>query len=157
MERPTGVTVLAVLQFIGAAFCVLAGLAFFFGGTFIGALAGSAAGGGQGGATGAGLGMLIGAVGGVMFLIFAALYGVVGWGMWTLKNWARIVSLVLAAIGAVVQIPGVFVSLLHFRIGSMLWSIIWIGVNGLIIWYLLQPQVKLAFDGQQPQSHAAGI
>jgi hypothetical protein len=30
-------------------------------------------------------------------------------------------------------------------------------VNGFIVWYLIQPRVKAAFDGPQPQLRAAGM
>jgi hypothetical protein len=156
MNRPTGVTVLAVLQFIGAACFVIGALLLMVGGTFVAAMLGNAARGG-GGTAMAGMGALIGVVGGVFCLMFAALHGVVGWGMWNLKNWARMVTLVLAGIGALLQVMGMMGSLLHFHIGLMLWHVIWLGVDAVIIWYLLTPEVKAAFEGTQPQLRAAGI
>ena len=157
MNRPTGVTVLAVLQFIGAGFCVIGGLLMMVGGTFLAAILGRATASGEGSTAMAGMGALIGVVGGVFCLVLAVLYGVVGWGLWGLKNWARIVTIVLAAIGALFQVMGMVGSMLHFRIGTMIWHLIWIGVNGLIVWYLVQPQVKSAFEGPQPQMRAAGM
>ena len=63
--RPTGVTVLAVLDFVGAGFAALAALAtsFFIEGDY-------------GGMS-------------VLYLLFAVGYGLLGWGMWTLREWAR--------------------------------------------------------------------
>jgi hypothetical protein len=156
MNRPTGVTVLAVFQFIGAGFCVVLALLMMVGGTFVAAILGNAAR-GNGGTAMAGMGAIIGVVGGVFLLILAALYGALGWGMWGLKNWARIVTIVLAAIGACLQVLGLMGSLMHFHIFALLWAIIWLGVDAAIIWYLLQPQVKAAFEGSQPQMRAAGI
>jgi hypothetical protein len=157
MNRPTGVTVLAVLQFIGAGFCVVAALLMMVGGTFVAAILGRVGAGGDGGTAMAGMGALFGVVGGVFCLALAALYGVVGWGMWSLKSWARIVTIVLAAIGALFQVMGIMGSMLHFRIGALIWNLIWLGVNGFIVWYLIQPRVKAAFDGPQPQLRAAGM
>lgn len=157
MNRPTGVTVLAVLQFIGAGFCVIGGLLMMVGGTFLAAILGRAGAGGEGSIALAGMGALIGVVGGVFCLVLAVLYGIVGWGMWGLKNWARMVTIVLAAIGALFQVLGMMGSMLHFRIGAMLWNLIWLGVNAVIVWYLIQPQVKAAFEGQAPQARAAGM
>jgi hypothetical protein len=157
MERPTGVTVISIFQFIGAAFCILLAVGMLIGGSFVGAIIGTAAGGDRAGATGVGIGMLVGVVGGIAFLIIAALHVLVAWGMWTLKNWARMVTLVLAAIGAVMQVFGVLGSLLHFHIFALIWSMIVLGINALIVWYLLQPQVKAAFEGPSIQTRAAGV
>jgi hypothetical protein len=157
MNRPTGVTVLAVLQFIGAGCCVIGGLLMMVGGTFLAAILGRATASGGGSTAMAGMGALIGVVGGVFCLMLAVLYGAVGWGMWGLKNWARIVTIVLAAIGALFQVLGLMGSLLHFHIFALLWNVIWVGVNGFIVWYLIQPQVRAAFEGPQPQMRAAGI
>jgi hypothetical protein len=155
MERPAGVTVLAILQFIGAAFFLLMAIGMLIGGSFVGAIIGAASGGNQ--ASAAGLGMLVGVVGGIACLIFAALYVLMGWGMWTLKNWARMITLVFAAIGAVMQAFGVLGSLLHFHILAMLWSGIILAINALIVWCLLQPNVKAAFEGTSMQTRAAGM
>lgn len=157
MERPAGVTVLAILQFIGAGMCVIFGLLMLVGGPFVAAMIGSRMNGAEGSSAVAGMGAVIGVVGGVFCLIMAALYGVVGWGMWGLKNWARMVTIVLAAIGGLLQALGMMGSLVHFHIFAVLWHMIWIGVNAVIIWYLLQPQVKAAFEGPQPQLRAAGM
>lgn len=148
---------LSILQFIGAAFCVLVGIGLLVGGTFIGGLLGGAAAGGEGGAAGMGIGFLLGALGGVVFLVFAVLHVVVAWGMWTLKNWARMITLILAAIGAVFQVFGLLGSLLDFSLGSLLYSIVVLGINGAIVWYLIQPHVKAAFEGAPVQVRAAGM
>ena len=157
MNRPTGVTVLAVLQFIGAACFVIGALLLMVGSTFVAAMVGRVGAGGHGGTAMAGMGALIGVVGGIFCLGFAALHGVVGWGMWNLKNWARMVTLVLAAIGALLQVMGMMGTLLHFHIVLMLWHVIWLGVDAVIIWYLLTPEVRAAFEGPQPQLRAAGM
>ncbi|NOZ27447.1 MAG: hypothetical protein GXP39_05260 [Chloroflexi bacterium] len=75
-------------------------------------------------------------VGGIMvlaagFLFLLALANLlVGWGLWHMREWARI-----AAIGLSV------LRLLNFPIGTI--------IGGLIIWYLLQPQIVAAFQTQQ--------
>jgi hypothetical protein len=157
MNRPTGVTVLAVLQFIGAGFCAIAALLLMVGGTFVAAIMSRAAAGGEGSTALAGMGAAIGVAAGVFCLILAALYAALGWGMWGLKNWARMVTMVLAGLGALLQVMGMMGSLMHFHVFALLWNVIWLGVNVIIIWYLMQPQVKAAFEGPQPQMRAAGM
>ncbi len=77
-------------------------------------------------------------VGGIMvlaagFLFLLALANIlVGWGLWQMREWARI-----AAIGLSV------LRLLNFPVGTI--------IGGLIIWYLLQPQTVAAFQARQAE------
>ena len=136
MERPTGVTILAVLAFIGAGFLVLGALAFIFGGAMLAGL--SKAG---GGALLGGLGM----VAAVIFLAIAALYVVIGIGLLGLKNWARVVTIVLIALGLVSGAFGLVSSLTHFSIGLLLWRACIFVIDVWILIYLFKPHVKQAF------------
>ncbi len=139
MERPTGVTVLAILAFIGAVFAVLGALLMFVGGAALTAL------GGRGTMGLAMLGGMGAAVAGVFCLFLGVVYGVVGYGLWTLQNWGRVIALVLIAIGLVFAALGVLTSLVHFRIGILLWQLIVGAIDVWIITYLLKPHVKQAF------------
>jgi hypothetical protein len=145
MNRPTGVTVIAILCFIGTGLLVIFGILAFLGGAFIGALIGSNAQVQGTGAAGAGLGAMIGAVIGVMFLVLAALQLTCGIGLWKLKEWGRMLTIVLSAIGAVLA----FFNLLHIHPVTMVFVLVRIAISALIIWYLSQPNVKSAF--LQPQ------
>lgn len=140
MQRPGGVTLIAVVDCVGAAFLVLGGIAVFFGGAFIGALIG---GGASRSGAGAGLGMLIGAALGVFFLVLAVLAGAVGWGLWSLKEWARIAQIVLAALGAIRSLFGMMS--LHGHFLALPFSLAWLAYHGWVIYYLIQPEVKAAF------------
>src|SRR5947208_7664420 len=147
MNRPVGVTILAILCFIGTVLCVIGGIGVMAGGGFIANLINQSA--GQGSAGAAGLLAGLGAAVGVIILIFGAVYALVGWGLWKLKEWARIVTIVLVAIGALFQVLGVLRRLPHFNIASLLWSSRWLAIDALIIWYLLQLEIKAAFQGAQ--------
>ena len=129
-QRPTGVTILAVLEFIVGIIALLGGL---------GALVGSAALGF------AGRGMLSGVFGifGGVALIFGILALVVGWGMWTGREWAWIVGIVLAVLGLV---SGV-VQLAFFNASAILQILI----DLLILYYLTRPHVKAFFKGGKQQ------
>ena len=64
---------------------------------------------------------------GIIAFVLAICYIITGWGLWTLKSWARIVAMILAAI-----------SLLSFPIGTI--------VGIVVLWYLFKPEIKRAFQ-----------
>ncbi len=153
MNRPGGVTVIAVLDFIGAAFCILMGILSIVGAGagFLGAMGGQ----GQGtGAAGGVVAMIAGAMT-VFAFIGAAISALLGWGLWTLKNWARLVTVVLAAIGGVLQLIGLVPSLLHFNPISLLFTLVFLGIDVLIVWYLLRSDVAAAFAAGQARAASA--
>jgi hypothetical protein len=133
MNRPQGVTVIAVLHFIGAAFLGCLGLAFLLGGGVMAAAIAR-----HTGISAAVIGS-VGIVAFVMFMCFAALNVLIGWGLLNLKEWARIVAIVFAGLGVL----GGFFSLFRFSF----FGLIRLAISGWIIWYLLQPQVVAAFRG----------
>ena len=126
MQRPTGITVLAILSFIGGVLAIFAGLALV---GLSGAIA-SAAGGGGGLAT----------ILGLLLLVFGVLELILGYGFWTLKPWAW-------SMGVALQAAGIVLDVIQFiNNGSQLVSvIISIAISAAIIWYLFQPHVKAAF------------
>ncbi len=137
MPRPGGVTVLSVLYFLGAVF-LLCGTLLAIGISVAGLTFGH-------------LGPMtllagVGVIGGVILACFAAIAVLIGWGLWTLRNWARVVAIVFAVCAALAALPGLF------SFGGVHMVVIWWGgplfrlaINGLIVWYLLQPEVKRAF------------
>ncbi|MGD1212944.1 MAG: hypothetical protein ABR973_16525 [Candidatus Acidiferrales bacterium] len=137
MERPTGVTILAVLAFIGAGLLVLAALGFLLmGGVMLSRMAGTP------------LGMM-GGIGvaflAVVFLVIAALYVVIGVGFWKLLNWARILAIILIGLAVLFQAVGVLAALAHFHPILFVWRAIFLGIDVWIVVYLLNPNVKQAF------------
>lgn len=147
MGRPVGVTILAILDFIGAAFCLLGGIGMIVGGGFIATMLSQ----GQGSAGAAGIFAGLGAAAGVFIIIIGGVFALVGFGLWKLKGWARIVSIILYAISAVFQLLGILGTLTHFNMLALIWGMFWIAVDAFIIWYLLKPEVKAAF---QPSAQA---
>ena len=81
-------------------------------------------------------------IGGVM-LVFAILYFAVGYGLWKLKNWTRIITIVLSGLGAAFGLLG---SLMAFEIISLVIQLVILAIYGWVLWYLFQSHVKEAFD-----------
>jgi hypothetical protein len=141
-QKPTGVTIIAVLFFIAGALAVL-------GGVYV-------------------LAAPIPSVSffpdltsyqiviGIVMIIIGGIDIAVGWGLWTLQNWARITAIVMLALSAVanlftgvgllvgVNIGGYPVSLPGPGVASLLTT----GIGAWLIWYLLKPEVAAAFFGQ---------
>ncbi len=151
MNRPTGVTILAILNFIGAAFCLLGGIGMILGGGFIATMLSQQS---QGSAGAAGILAGLGAAAGVFIIIMGGVSALVGFGLWKLKAWARIVSIVLYAISGAFQLLGILGSLAHFNLFALVWGAFWVAVDAFVIWYLLKPEVKAAFQ-PRPMASAA--
>ncbi len=149
MNRPTGVSILAVLCFIGAGFCLLGGIGALIGG---GAIASMIS---QQGQAGAGIFAALGAAAGIMIIIIGGVYALVGMGLWKVKNWARITTIVLTVIGAVMQLPGLFAALVHFNVLALLWVAFWLAIDVWIVMYLLKPEIKAAFQGPSAMGASA--
>jgi hypothetical protein len=150
MVRPVGVTILAILNFIGTAICLLGGIGMILGGGFIATMLSQQ---GQGSAGAAGVLAGLGAAAGVFIIIIGGVSALLGFSLWKLKGWARIVSIVLYGISAAFQLLGLLGTLAHFNVFALVWSVFWVAVDAFIIWYLLTPEVKAAF--QRPMVRAA--
>jgi hypothetical protein len=138
MQRPTGVTIIAILAFLGAIGAACLGLLMFVGSAFVASFFANMPGMGAmaGGVT---------AVIGVFCLFFAVLYGVTGYGLLALKNWARIITIVLSVIGLIFGLLGLVAAFAHFGMGILVGQIIRVAIAALVLWYLFQPNVKQAF------------
>jgi hypothetical protein len=136
MQRPTGVTILAVLGFLGAACLGMFGLIALLGGAMFSRMANRPFG------VMAGIG---GAMIGAVILFFAALYLVTSIGLLNLQNWARILLVILIGLGLVSSAFGLLGALAHFRIFLFFWRAIVAAIEVWILMYLFQPNVKQAF------------
>jgi hypothetical protein len=137
MERPTGVTILAVLAFVSTGFLVLAALGVLLGGAMVANMAARP-----------GMGMIAGTMGaifGVVLLCFAAIYLATGIGLIKLQNWARVLTIVLCGLGVLSNGLGVLIALVHFHVVIVLVRAIVAVIFLWIVLYLLKPHVKQAF------------
>jgi len=138
MERPTGVTILAVLYFIGTAFLGLCGILFIVGGSMLSGLA-------QSGGPGSALLAAGGAVVGAIFLVLALLELAIGIGFIKLQNWARVVAIVFTGIGVLFGVLGMFSLLAHVMVFALMIRFIVLALQIWILVYLFKPHVKQAF------------
>jgi hypothetical protein len=143
MARPVGVTILAILDFLSAAALILAALGFMLGGGMVATILSQNS--QLSSQVPAGLIGSLGVGVGVGFLIGAAICALLGWGLWALKNWARIITLVLTILWILLTGLAVLLALFHFNILSIVWNGFWLAIYVLIVWYLLKPDVKRAF------------
>ena len=138
MERPTGVTILAVLYFIGTAFLGICGLLFIVGGSMLSGLA-------QSGGPGSAIFAAGGAVVGGVFLVLALLELAIGIGFIKLQNWARVVAIVFTGIAVLFGVIGMFSLLVHVVVFALMVRLITLAIQIWILVYLFKPHVKQAF------------
>jgi len=138
MERPTGVTILAVLYFIGTAFLAICGLLFIVGGSMLSGLA-------QSGGPGSAIFAAGGAVLGAFFLVLALLELAIGIGFIKLQNWARVVAIVFTGIAVLFGAFGMLGMLAHVMVFALMVRVITLAIQIWILVYLFKPDVKQAF------------
>lgn len=121
--RPTGVTIIAILEALGGIIMLLFGLGMVALGTFVAI---------PGGMMPGVLGMMAGFLG-FVFIIIGVLSLIFAWGLWTGQSWAWTLTLVFAILGVI------------FGLLSLPGSIIQIIIQVIIIYYLFRPNVKAFF------------
>lgn len=130
MKRPGGVTIIAIGHLLGGVFGLMGACAILLIPIPVILLRGEG-----------GVGMLVSVAAlGIGFVAVAAgasIGLVAAWGLFTLKEWARWLTVVLAAL-----------SMPAFPIGTI--------IGGIIIWYLLTDEVRVAFQGE-PGAAAEGV
>jgi len=140
---PTGVKVISVLYYIGAAFSFLFGLLLIVGGVFIGAILGETL--ASLSALGSGLFIVLG----IALLGFGVLDIFIGRGLWKGQNWTRIAAIVFAILGVFGGINSLISGLTNFQtIGafSIFVAFVQLAVSLLIGGYLaFAHEVKEAF------------
>ncbi|HKM50291.1 MAG TPA: hypothetical protein VJZ75_03845 [Candidatus Bathyarchaeia archaeon] len=122
-NRPMGVTILAILEALGAIYFLFIGVTEFLGTASIRSLAY--------------LGIahsvfsLIPRVIGIALLIIGLVSIVLAWGLWIGKGWARMIALVFAILGIIINL--------------MSFHVIGIIIDAVIVYYLTRPNVKQFF------------
>jgi hypothetical protein len=141
--RPTGVVLIALYHFLSAVFLVLLAISLVIGGSVLGAMFGT---GNQSPLGGLGIGLLVDTLGGAFFLVYAVIAALAGYGIWSLREWGRILCIVLAVISLLISLPGLLMMGLHLSLFFGGYRLFRIAVSVLIIWYLVQPEIKSLFQ-----------
>lgn len=147
--RPTGVVLIALYHFLSALFLLLFAITIFVGGGILAAMFGGVLGSPAAG----GVGLFLGVVGGAIFFCYALVACVAGYGMWTVRGWGRILSIVLAVIALLFALPGLLAFHFHFLFGT--YRLFRLAISIAIIWYLMQPRIAALFKRTAPIVPAA--
>ncbi|MFL6390156.1 MAG: DUF2127 domain-containing protein [Terriglobales bacterium] len=73
--------------------------------------------------------------------VFAVLHVLAGWGLWKLKNWARVLAIILSTLAAVFELLR-WLFAHHLGVSYILS----IGISAVIIFYLTRPSVAAVFS-----------
>jgi hypothetical protein len=133
-QRPTGITVIAILMIIGGIILLFTGIAPLSIGTLISIDSDSST---------TQLGLLI-AIGGLVLVALGIASFIVSWGLLKGKRWARTTTLIISIIAIIFAI----VSLAS---NGDLVNIIPIIIYGIIIYYMFTDKVKLFFSKAKDQ------
>ncbi len=127
-QRPTGVTILAIIWFLGSLLLLVGGMGLLtVGALVLGPVA-----------------MVLGAL-----LLVLGLFGFfVGWGLWGLKPWARKLAMILALVNIAVTIYNV--------VRGSWGDIFTIVIYAIVLFYLTRPGVRAAFESAHKLGAAHG-
>lgn len=123
--RPQGITILAIVSFVGGAFAVLGGLGALGFGTFLAA------------ATGVGLFQILG----IVALVLGIAELAIGYGFWTLKPWAWSLAFVVFVISILIEILRFF-SWGEYGVTNFVISIV---ITAIVVYYMNQASIRQAF------------
>jgi hypothetical protein len=139
MGRPVGVTILGGLMTVAGLGFAVTGLVFLFMGS-TGAMATIETSGFM-----ATLLAALGAAAGVIFLLFGGLHIVLAFGIFQMRNIARILTIFLFLLIGTGACLGLIATLLSYSHVGLAWNLLLLAVDALALWYLLRPHVKEAF------------
>ena len=141
VKRPWGVSLLAVLCFVAVVtYTTLAILSFASPETLRSILVGLSP---QG--SGPEVLLNLGSALGIYFAVMALFAGLLGYGTWTLRNWARWITIVIVAISLVGTAIGLIAVLGDINLSTALLGLFRLGLSVLVLWYFLSPKVRAAF------------
>ena len=119
-HRDDGVTFIAAYHFLVSGIFLVATMAFALPTMILGIVA-------IADAPPAAIAMFVTGFGATIMMVFCILFLAVGYGLWTLRQWARISAIALALL-----------TLLLFPVGT--------AIGALIIWHLAKPEVASEFE-----------
>ena len=150
--RPLGVSLIGGFELFISGLLLLIAIATALGMGVLGAILDSTARMG-----GPGLAFLssAGMIAAFILLIPSALFGVLGWNLLRLKEWARMVTLVLSVLGGLGAAIGVISALAYFRPFFLMATLVRLSINLATLWYLTQSRIRQIFRGNGVQAVSA--
>lgn len=136
IERPVGVTAIAVVFFAVTAYLAVLGTLMLVSPGMVSM------------ALGAPLLNGLELAGPYMFLLMGGVGALIGWGLLRLNPWARRAAIVAAFAGIVMMVPTVSTAVLEFRIGKLVFAGLGVIVRVVIVWYLWQTPVAEYFSNK---------
>jgi hypothetical protein len=133
VERPAGVTAVAIVFLAAAAYLLAAGLTMLARPGLISMAAGAELLGG------------LELAGPYMFLLVGAVGAFIAFGLVRFHNWARWLAILTSVVGVVLLLPSVSSSVLDFRAGKLASGALGVIVRSMIAWYFFQAPVREAF------------
>jgi hypothetical protein len=133
MERPSGVTAIAILFCLSAAYLFGVGTIMLVRPGLVSMAAGAPLLGG------------LELAGPYMFLLTAAFGALIGWGLLKMYNWARRLAIAVAMIGFVLLVPPVSAAAIGIHTSALIWGGLGIIVRMVVAWYLWQTPVAEQF------------
>ena len=77
--------------------------------------------------------------------IFPILYAVAGWGLWKLKNWARVLTIILTALAAAFELVRWYLVQHPLTMSDVITTVLFLSFFVVSVFYLLKPGVVSAF------------
>jgi hypothetical protein len=136
LDRPRGVTAVAMAFLLAAAYLCGVGLTMLVRPGLVSMAAGAELLGG------------LELAGPYMFLLMAGVGSAVAIGLLRLYRWARWAAMLIALIGMVLLLPSVSSALIDSRFGKLAWGGLGVMIRAMIVWYLCQEPVKEAFSAK---------
>ena len=95
---------------------------------------------------------------GLLFFVMAVLYMAVGWGLWELREWGRLTTIVFSALvlvgnlvsgvtllAGVIEVEGITLRYPGVGMGQLIWA----AIAAFVIYYLARPDVREEFQEQR--------
>lgn len=133
IERPSGITAIAIVLFLIAAYLSSLGIVMLLSPGILSMALGAPLLGG------------LELAGPYMFLLLGGAAAITGWGLLRLNPWARRAVILAALAGIVELVPTVSIAVVELRAGPLIWGGLGVMVRVMIVWYLYQEPVGDAF------------
>jgi hypothetical protein len=92
----------------------------------------------------------------IYFAIMAVVVAFLGYGLWTVRNWARVVTIVITGVSLLYGVVSLVQLGSHINLSTFLLGLLRVGLCLLVLWYLWRPNVREAFrrpvNKQNPSS-----